>query len=380
MAIKKLLEEFRKENPEFPENILEEVEKLIPKDTKDSDIKKILANVKEEYENSLVSPYEAIGVITAQSVGEPSTQMTLNTFHFAGVSTQSVEGLPRLIEILDAKKNIQGPMMKLYVDSKVIKSEEDLKLLAGKIKETKLVDFIKEVNINTEENIIEFILDINSLDKLGVEFEKILSKLDKKVKKMVSLDEDKLILKAPETAIIRELNGYKELVLNSIVYGIKGIIDVSILKEDEEYVIYTKGISLRQVSNIEGIDKTRIYCNSPIEMADFYGIEAGRMTIIKEIEEVVKSQGLSINDRHVLLIADVMTQSGEIKGMTRFGIVADKLNVLTRASFETPLKHISHGAIANEENRLTSITENIMTNQIVNVGTGIPKVSVKKKQ
>jgi DNA-directed RNA polymerase subunit A" len=132
--------------------------------------------------------------------------------------------------------------------------------------------------------------------------------------------------------------------------------------------------------NLEEVDSSRLYCNSPTEMYDNYGIEAARATIIREIEEVVKSQGLSINDRHVLMIADTMTHSGEIKGMTRFGIVADKLNVLTRASFETPLKHLSHGAIANEENKLTSITENIMTNQIVAVGTGIPKVKVKKKE
>ena len=95
--------------------------------------------------------------------------------------------------------------------------------------------------------------------------------------------------------------------------------------------------------------------------------------------EVVNSQGLSVNERHVLLIADAMCYIGEPRGMTRYGIVADKLNVLTKASFETALKHISKGAVMNEINPLTSITENIMTNQMVNVGTGIPKIAVKPR-
>jgi DNA-directed RNA polymerase subunit A" len=95
--------------------------------------------------------------------------------------------------------------------------------------------------------------------------------------------------------------------------------------------------------------------------------------------EVVKSQGLTINERHVLLIADVMTYYGEIKGMTRYGIVGNKQNVLTRASFETPLKHLAYGALQNEENYLNTITENVMTNQIVRVGTGIPRISVSDK-
>jgi DNA-directed RNA polymerase beta' subunit len=75
-----------------------------------------------------------------------------------------------------------------------------------------------------------------------------------------------------------------------------------------------------------------------------------------------------------------MTYTGEPRGMTRYGIVADKLNVLTRASFETPLKHIARGALLNEENKLSSITENVMTNQMVNVGTGMVRVAVKKNK
>ena len=110
-----------------------------------------------------------------------------------------------------------------------------------------------------------------------------------------------------------------------------------------------------------------------------YGVEAAHQTIIREISEVVKSQGLSINERHILFIADVMTGSGEPRGMTRFGIVAEKQSVLTKASFETTLKYISKAALMNIEDKLSSITENVMTNQSINIGTGVVKISIKKQ-
>lgn len=376
MALDKLIEEFRAENPEFPLYILEELKNNMPAKVKDADIKKILDNVKIEYDRSLISPNEAIGVITAQSVGEPSTQMTLNTFHFAGVAAQSVEGLPRLIEILDVKKNLEKPMMKIYPLPG--KTEDDIKLIASKIKETKLVEFSTNVDIDTEGKIVKIDLDLKALKKLNVDPETLVPMLDKKIRKSSEFDGKSLVITCAATAELKDLMGVRELALSSIVYGIKGIKDVSIIKENEEIIILTHGIAIKQVLGVEGIDVSRLYCNDIVEMYDNYGIEATRQVIINEMMEVVKSQGLSVNERHVLLIADVMTYTGEPRGMTRYGIVADKTNVLTRASFETPLKHISKGAMLHEKNELTSITENVMTNQMVFVGTGIPKISVKK--
>lgn len=378
MATNKLIEEFRKNNPEFPEYIIEEVESLIPDKTKDSDITKILINLKEEYENSLITPNEAIGVITAQSVGAEATQMTLNTFHFAGVASHSVEGLPRIIEILDGKKNLEGPMMKLYPKAGL--DEAKIKLLADKIKETKLVEFATSSDIDIEEKIIKIDLNLKALKKLNVEIDSIIPFIDKKIRKASEIQASSLLIKGTPTSSLKDLIGMKELAFSSIVYGIKGISDVTIVKEGNDYVLFTKGVAIKQLANIPELIPEKIYSNDIQEMYDNFGIEAARMTIIREITEVVKSQGLSINERHVLLIADIMTNTGEVKGMTRYGIVADKLNVLTRASFETPLKHLSRGALMNEDNQLSSITENVMTNQMVNVGTGMPKIAVKSRK
>ncbi len=377
MAVK-LIEEFKKNNPEFPQYILDKVEKEIPKGTKDADVKRILENVAKEYENSLISSNEAIGVITAQSVGEPATQMTLNTFHFAGVATQSVEGLPRIIEILDVKKTLTMPQMKVFLRPELKLDEEAVKVVAGKIKETRLVEFTTKTDILLEDNLVSIELDTKMFKRYGLDPENLISYLDRKIRKSAEIDGSKLLVTGDKTPTLKALMTVKELALNSIVYGIKGVKDISIIKENDEFVIITTGISLKNVLKIEEVDPYRLYCNDIDEMHSIYGVEAARQVIINEIMEVVKSQGLSVNERHVLLIADVMTYTGEPRGMTRYGIVADKLNVLTRASFETPLKHISRGALLNESNKLTSITENVMTNQMVNVGTGLPRISVKK--
>lgn len=377
MVSNKIISKFAEENPEFPLYILEEVEKNLPSKVSDKDVSNVLEVVVKEYERSLITPNEAIGVISAQSVGAEATQMTLNTFHFAGVASQSVEGLPRLIEILDLKKTLEHPSMRLYL-KKTENNEDKVKLIANKIKETKLVDFVKNVEIDSEEKQVVLELDLKALKKLAINSEDLVSYMDKKIRKSVEIEDKNMTVKGSASASLKDLMGIKELALNSIVFGIKGIKDVSILKDGNEFVIHTSGIALKQVANIEEIDHSRTYTNDISEVYDNFGIEAARQVIINEILEVVHSQGLSINDRHALLIADAMTYTGEPKGMTRYGVVADKLNVLTRASFETPLRHIAKGAIINEKNRLNSITENVMTNQMVYVGTGIPKIAVKE--
>ncbi len=170
MSFEKLVDDFKKKNQEFPQYILDEVLEYTPKSVSDSTFKKILNNIAEEYENSLISPNEAIGVITAQSVGAEATQMTLNTFHFAGIASQSVQGLPRLIEILDARKNLDTSYMKIYLN-KNIKTEKDFKFVANKIKETKLFEFVTNVDVDIEEKKVVIQLDIKKLKKFEIDLE-----------------------------------------------------------------------------------------------------------------------------------------------------------------------------------------------------------------
>ena len=109
------------------------------------------------------------------------------------------------------------------------------------------------------------------------------------------------------------------------------------------------------------------------------GIEAAREAIIGEIFKVIESQGLNIDRRHIMLVADMMCATGSVKGITRYGIVSEKSSVLARASFETPLKHIIEAALAGEEDKLLSVVENVMLNQPVPVGTRLPELIYESK-
>lgn len=379
------LETLQEQYSDIPQYIFKEIKDSMAGDETADEVEAIVKSVYQEYTKALISPYEAIGVITAQSVGERATQMTLNTFHFAGVATESVEGLPRIIEILDAKKNLEMPQMRLYLTTGSKATQEDVKKVAMQIKETKLEEFVLESNIDVANTTVTIQLDPKLLKQYNIASDDLISLLDKKIKKSARTEENNVLIELSPSSGLKDLMSAKSLAMNSIVYGIKGIGDVTILKEknesnEDEFVIVTKGSALKHVMAISEIDNSRIYSNDIDVVNSMFGVEAARQVIMRELMEVVQSQGLSINERHALLIADVMTYSGEPRGMTRYGIVADKANVLTKASFETAIKHIGKGALLNERNYLSSITENVLTNQQVYVGTGFPKIGVEKNK
>jgi len=125
------------------------------------------------------------------------------------------------------------------------------------------------------------------------------------------------------------------------------------------------------------VNKDEIISNDLHEVADVFGVEAARQLIINEIREVLKSQGLDIDIRHLKLVADAMTNSGEVKGVTRMGIIAQKSSILARATFETPIKQFVNATLKGGKDRLASVIENIIVNQPVPVGTGLPGLLVR---
>ena len=115
------------------------------------------------------------------------------------------------------------------------------------------------------------------------------------------------------------------------------------------------------------------------EIANILGIEAARQAIINEVLKVIEAQGLNVDVRHIMLVADTMCANGEVNGITRYGVVSEKASVLARASFETPIKHIINAALVGEVDQLNSVVENVMLNQPVPIGTGLPGLITKVK-
>ncbi|MBU0957542.1 MAG: hypothetical protein KKF56_01890 [Nanoarchaeota archaeon] len=332
-------------------------------------------DVSELHKNGKIAPGEAIGIVTAQSFGEPSTQMALNVFHFAGVAEMQITtGLPRLIEIFDARKLPSTPSMEIYLDSQH-NNEKEAKIMAEKIKETKLDDIVSEIKINFNEKKIEIITDAEAIKHVHLSVNSIAERLNQNGMSVKVRDKNLYI--SDKDLDFKELYKLKVKLKDSIISGLKGIAQVLVIKREREYVILTAGSNLKEIFEIKGVNKDKTFSNNIHEVVSVLGIEAARQLIVNEISKVISSQGLDIDFRHLELISDAMCSSGVVKGVTRMGIITQKSSILARASFETPIKHFVNATIKGDKDELASVIENIILNQPVPVGTGLPGLLVK---
>ena len=137
----------------LPARLIEELRKRLGDQKLTSvQLKRIIREISAAYDNSLVQPGEAVGAVAAQSIGEPGTQMTLKTFHFAGVAEFSLTlGLPRLIEIVDARRNPSTPTMNVYLDEEHRAKEKHAREVAQGIEQTRVERIAQTVEIDLAE-------------------------------------------------------------------------------------------------------------------------------------------------------------------------------------------------------------------------------------
>jgi DNA-directed RNA polymerase II subunit RPB1 len=109
----------------------------------------LIETVVLNYKRSIVAPGEMVGMIAAQSIGEPTTQMTLNTFHYAGVASKSnvTRGVPRIEEILSLSENIKNPSLTVYIKSEDEVDKEKAHSIMYMLEYTKLEELVKSVEI-----------------------------------------------------------------------------------------------------------------------------------------------------------------------------------------------------------------------------------------
>ncbi|MBT4605306.1 DNA-directed RNA polymerase subunit A'' [archaeon] len=367
---------------EFSARMITELNEFIPNSASKKQVELILEKTKAAVKQAKVAPGECVGLVSAESIGEPGTQMTLNTFHFAGVAEMNVTvGLPRLIEIFDARKTIKTPIMEILLKPGQ-DSLEDVKEFAIKIKATHLAEVINDIAINILEQNLLITLDEEMMEEFHVESKDILKLLKTKLKTHTISEVSEGIQISPKSAKaedLKELYALKTKLKKIKVGGLKGIKQVLPVERSGKYVILTSGTNLKDILAMEQVDAINTHSNDLHEIASVLGIEAAREAIISETLKVIESQGLNIDIRHIMLVADIMTSSGFVKGITRFGVVSEKSSVLARASFETPVKHIFSAAMRGETDYLTSVVENVMINQPVPLGTGLPSLITKMK-
>ncbi len=329
-------------------------------------VEDVIQTVLRNYDFSLVEPGEAVGIVAAQSIGEPGTQMTLRTFHYAGVAELNVTlGLPRLIELVDARRSPSTPVMTIHLDAKHKRSANKAREVAQRLTYTVIDDVLQSVDIDLREDAIRLILDPAQMEALGVtpsDVERALPKLEKE-------DDLTYILRLSEA---RDVDP-ERLIEQTTATRVKGIPEIKrvlTIYENGEWIIRTDGSNLEKVLTMEGVDPKRTTTNDIHEIAAILGIEAARNALIREARSVLEEQGLDVDVRHVMLVSDIMTNSGEVQQIGRHGISGEKSSVLARAAFELTIQHLVNAAIKGETDPLKGVIENIIVGQSMPLGTG----------
>ncbi len=372
----KINEILKQKNEELPLSIVKRLDKMYEDGKiKNKYLEAVVDAVIDAYGKAKIEPGEGVGVIAAQSIGEPGTQMMMRTKHYAGTAMDVTRGLPRLIEIFDARKIPKTPMMTIYL-KKEYNTLEKAEKLAHAIRETRIRNVMKTTRLNFLKFEVEVEIDNNELKKRGVTLSKLEKTMKEKYGDAIRFEKNLLIVKSKKKSAAA-LQKLKREVQDMNVSGVKGISYVVVQKEGNDYVLYTKGSNLKGVTQVKEIDFHRTKTNDILEIEKVLGIEAARNALVYETLITLKEAGLTVDPRHITLVADTMTADGVVKAIGRHGVSGDKASVLARASFEETVKHLLKAGAYGEVERLKGVVENIIVGQVIALGTGVPELILK---
>ena len=359
----------------------------------------------DKHAKAHVEPGHAVGAVGAQSIGEPGTQMTLKTFHFAGVAGMSItQGVPRIKEIINASRVISTPVISCPLENN--KQIEAARVVKGRIEKTYISDVIRFIEDmwSAKRATLCLSVDTDILNDmhLGITVEDIAQTicLNRKLKirhndvtvardcVFVHVTHDnsggvvsgrgagaksKLTLDEGGSDLLLRVNHLKRalpaLAISGYPDATRAIIQTS---EQNEHTVLVEGYGLRACMTTEGVIGTQCTSNSVMECREVLGIEAARTTIAKEIGAVMGE--MDIDPRHMQLLADVMTYKGEVLGITRFGLSKMRDSVLQLASFEKTPDHLFDAAAGMKSDLSEGVSECIIMGQTMSVGTGAFKV------
>lgn len=417
--------------PNFLDDILKEkilnniLEPLKEQFRKEEIYEETLPQIKEKIKQytiqSIVPTGEMIGVLCAQSIGERQTQLTLNSFHQAGLAVNTVlSGVPRFLEILNATKEPKVSINSFEMKDKSYKTIADIRkkisselvhilwkdliisetlYLKGKEEEPWYESFElfysnefryhnccfsyklnKEkmyqynISLSTIRNIME-----NEFEYLYVVFSPLhIGQIDF----FIDLDE---IEKSND--IEEKKDFYIELFLQEVlrskileitISGIPKIKDYYIQKNDKtkQFYIDTEGSNMIELLKLDFIDKSSLKTNHMWEVYQIMGIEGTRKFLLEELKNIVSSDGTFINECHLTILIDLMTFNGTIQSISRYGVKKEQNSVLTRSSFEESLEHFSKAAFFSEKEMIRSVSASIMCGKRSNIGSGSLSLSM----
>ncbi len=327
--------------------------------------------------NKLVDEGQAVGIIAAQSIGEPGTQLTMRTFHTGGVAGEGdiTQGLPRVEELFEAR-GIKEPALIAEIDGKIhIEENKDGKL-------------VRIVSSSVKDDVIE----IEKNDKL-------------RVKDNEKVSEGKIILSKGREKIKAKTDGRVKVGKDEIVVHYDGVVEKKYLLPAQAILWLKSGdIVIRGQQISEGrVDLQKLF--------QLGGRAAVQRYILKEVQYIYSSQGQDLNDKHVELIIRRMLSwvkivrtgdsnflSGDIVDRVKFRNAKEELSkagkilpegvevllgitkaslatesFLSAASFQETAKILIDAAITGKQDELKGLKENVIIGRLIPAGTGYVK-------
>ncbi|MDO8647018.1 MAG: DNA-directed RNA polymerase subunit A'' [Candidatus Diapherotrites archaeon] len=369
----------------LPKSILDEIDAVaLNKNLTTEQKEKLVEKVKLEFDKIKAEPGEAVGIIAAQSLGEPGTQLTLRTKHYAGAAEVSVgSGIHRLEEIVDGRSKAKYSTMTIYLIEELRNDQKKADDFAKSLIDVRLGDVIKiEEDFKEKSIVVKIILE--EVKARNINMEELEQKIEKNAKgKMKKLKDNSLEFNYGKETLLKIRKQVLKL-LSTRIQGVRGIDKTIVVKEKhkaegtEEWIVRTTGTNLKVVIKLPEVDGSRTTTNDIKEIGRVLGIEAARNSIVNEMNDVlIVKNGIDVDIRHILLLADLMTYDGDIKGIVRSGITRGKSSPFARAAFEETTKHLLDAAFKGEKELLQGVVENIIVGQPIKVGTGIVKLVMK---
>ena len=398
----------------------------------------LLEFLRIKYQQTKVNPGEMVGPLAAQSIGEVSTQLTLNTFHTAGkASAVTTGGVARLKELMAYSKKIKTPSIVVYLDDEYRKDKSKSLNIRNNLELTSISDIISSISLHLDSN---YNTDIEA-DKVLIDIYKVFGEINEQVKEdnpwilRVKFSRDKmmerninmndlyLIIQQNFANInciytddnsgelimrlklefesdshnadkdIVKIKEFEQKFVSTIIKGIPGINHVLMdkIKEnvtenvklnegnvyipDDEWILITSGSNLEEILIQEHIDATRTISNDVHEVYEIFGIEAARNIIYNEFAKLIPS----VNYRHIGLLADFMTNKGYIMPIDRHGINRGNAGPLAKSSFEETIDQLLHAGVYGKIDNMDGVSANIMMGQIAPAGTGFPQFLLDEK-
>ena len=397
----------------------------------------MLKDVLFKYSKAMVHAGEMVGTLGAQSIGEPTTQLTLNTFHSAGTAkANATAGVPRIIELLSVSHNPKNPSNTVYLDASIAGSQDSAIYKAKEIQKTTLRDITKSVRIYYDPNPLSSNSLIQEDRDILVSYEKFsvtqgqtcaspwmirleFDRQEMAARHVIDMTmirtkiENNKVLKvfdcihsdtnAPDKLVMRIVFGsdtvknalslrfIEDKLLDTVLTGVDGIGRVfprEVINEllyDEkiggytatkQYVLDVEGANLLDLSVLPNVDPYRTFSDDIHEILDVFGIETVRGALQEEFANVLAAAD-GVDYHHLIMLVDAMTYPGFILQVDRFGMNKNVENgVLAKSSFEETSKILFNAAISGEFDNMKGVSANIMFGQKPPCGTGFVDILI----